>query len=68
MVSTYKTDDINDLSAEEANAIIGAVKITIDAIEANAIELPNKDILHKLLKSAHRKLTNKDEGIIQRVN
>lgn len=61
-------DDIHDLSAEEANAIIGAVKITIDAIEGGHLDIPNKDILMQLLKSSHAKLTNKDKGIIQRVS
>lgn len=61
------SNSINDLSAEEANAIIGAVKITKDAIANGHIDMPNKDIFFKLLDSSYKKLTNKDQGIIQRI-
>ena len=62
------SDDIRDISAPEAKAIIGAVKITMDAIEAGHLTIPRKDEFMALLKSSHAKLTNKDQGIIQRIN
>ena len=68
MVATIKSDDINDLSVDEARAVIAAVQITMEAIQAGHLDMPNKTAFHILLESAHRKLTHKDAGVIQRVN
>jgi len=68
MPAVIHDDDINDMTAHEANAIIGAVKIILDAIEGGQLEMPNKNRFHGLLNSAHRKLTHKDSGVIQRIN
>jgi hypothetical protein len=62
------SNDINDLTAMEANAIISAVKIVKQAIESGQLDMPEKDRFHGLLKSSYEKLTHKDDGVIQRIS